>query len=105
MKTWLAIILGIIVAGAIVGCLVSWNVRKEVAVLAKINSDQYDIIIHEQLPDIKLDSIRDTPFGDNIKIIKFQAHVVPADGLFATPTDHVIKWLGTIGVIGYSSIP
>ena len=106
MKTAITIIL-IIALGAGFGMLLGLNVKTGYSTLIRIDNDiQCQAVVNGQEPDIVFESLRDTPFGDNIKILKVNFHITTDDmNLFVNNgDDHVGGWLDSIGIRNYPGL-
>ena len=73
-------------------------------------ADQYNQVVKGQEPYILFDSLRDTPFNDQIKILRVKVHSVTVIDMFTNNNDmdarnrFVGAWLGAIGIRNYPEL-
>jgi hypothetical protein len=111
MKTlWIivgSIFTTILIAGGV--CLLAINVKSGTITLVKVdNVKQLQLITNGNPPDIIFTSLKDTSFGDNIKVLKTNTHPIfsevsdsikdPIHVSLKTPDEHISNWLKQNGI-------
>ncbi len=89
-------------AFVLIGLLVL-NVKSSYTTLIRIeNQEQYDSIIRGKEPIIDFVSLRDTPFANEVKILKIKFHTTIEH--FFDSSKVVSDWLGEIGIRDYPEL-
>ena len=87
----------------ITAILVTLNVPSSYTTLIRIKTqEQYTYIIAGKEPIIEFDSLKDTPYGDEVKILKIKYRVTP-EHLWRSGSGKIIvdEWLSNTGIISY----
>lgn len=94
---------GIILLIFVSACLMALNVKSGYTTLIRIdNQEQYEYIIKGKEPIINFVSLRDTPYAEEVKILKIRYHTTTKH-LFSS-SKVVSEWLGEIGVRHYPEL-
>ena len=102
MKNVLAVV-AIFAFAFVCACLMALNVKTGYTTLIRIESqEQYEYIISGDEPTIAFVSLRDTPYADEVKILKVNYHTT-AECLFDS-TRVVDDWLGNVGIRSYPEL-
>lgn len=108
MKQWLvAWLVVILVISVIVGFafFATYNFNSLESITIRLDSDlQKSQLINGRIPDIKFYSLQDTPYGNNIKILRVLTHYSWGEG-YHTITDKLSNWLNIFGITNYSKFP
>ncbi len=95
------LLLVILVVGIV---LVHYNFPFEYRILISADNNTFKYLIEEQKPYITVISLQDTPYADNIKMLKVRAHAVWGED--NTPYyGAVIRWLNSLNIRNYPSFP
>ncbi len=103
MKEFMVVMLVLIViVGFAIG--MTFNVRTGHSITISLENDtQKQLLIEGRAPDTTFVSLQDTPYGDNIKILRVKSHHVW--GGENRVSDELSKWLDTIQVTSYTRFP
>ncbi len=102
MKYFLAC-LSIFTCMLILAVILALTVKTEYTTLIRIDTEkQYNYIIRGEEPYITFISLRDTPYDDEIKILKVKYHT-STEHLFDS-TRIIGEWLGNTGIRNYPEL-
>jgi len=103
MKAWL---IGLFFIAVLVGVslFLTFNVRMQHSITISIENDtQILLLIKGHEPETTFESIQDTPYGDNIKILKVNTHHIwgGTRGL----NEQLSSWLSSLNITSYPEFP
>ena len=96
-------VLSLCVALLLASLLLILNVKWDYATLIRIESeDQHNYIVNGKVPNIDFVSLRDTPYAEEVKILKVK-YCPTIDHLFNSEYT-IDEWLGAIGIRSYPEL-
>lgn len=99
MKCPIIIILAV-VAILLLSVILTLNVRMDYTTVVRVESvEQHTYLVQGREPEIRFVSLRDTPFGDEVKILKVRYHTT-IDCLFNSK-GFLEEWLAGGGMRNY----